>query len=79
MVNHKQENILVTNKDEMKNTYDRLMQRNVKISEILDELRSKKLTEESGFRDKALQEEFDANQGVISELMMRLFRNEDVS
>ncbi len=69
----------MANKDEMRNNLDRLTQRNVEISELLDKIRSKKLTEESSSRDKALQEEFDANQRIISELMMGLFRSEDLS
>jgi hypothetical protein len=69
----------MSSKDEMRSTLNRLTQRNVEISEFLDKIRSKKLTEESSARDKALQEEFDANQGIISELMMGLFRSEDIS
>jgi hypothetical protein len=69
----------MSSKDEMRSTLNRLTQRNVEISELLDKIRSKKLTEESSARDKALQEEFDANQGIISELMMGLFRSEDIS
>jgi hypothetical protein len=69
----------VANKDEMKKDLDRLMKRNSEISELLTKIRSKKLTDEAGSRDKALQEEFDANQGVISDLMMGLFRSEEMS
>jgi len=66
-------------KQEMREQLKQLTKRNVEISELLDKIRSKKLTEESSARDKALQDEFDSNQSIISELMMGLFRSEDIS
>jgi len=52
--------------------------RNIEISELLEKIRSQKTTPESKARDDALQAEFDQNQTLMSELMMQLFRNEEI-
>jgi hypothetical protein len=68
----------MASKEEMKSEIDRLMKRNVEISEIREKMQSHKTTDESKARDQALLDEFDGNQRAISELMMGLYRSEEV-
>ena len=66
------------NREEMRSDYERMTKRNIEISELLEKIRSQKSTPDSKARDAALQAEFDQNQALMSELMMQLFRNEEV-
>ena len=68
----------MASKEEMKNEIDRLMKRNIEISEIREKMQSYKTAEESKVKDQALLDEFDGNQRAISELMMGLYRSEEV-
>ncbi len=62
----------------MRSDYERMTKRNIEISELLEKIRSQKATPENKAKDDALQAEFDQNQTLMSELMMQLFRNEEV-
>ena len=68
----------MASKQEMRSDYDRMTNRNIEISELLEKIRSQKTTPEAKARDDALQAEFDQNQALMSELMMQLFRNEEI-
>ncbi len=65
-------------REEMRSDYERMTKRNIEISELLEKIRSQKVTPENKAKDDALQAEFDQNQTLMSELMMQLFRNEEV-
>jgi hypothetical protein len=54
--------------DELKRTIAQLMSRNSQIATLIERLRSKHATDDTQAKDAALQEEFDANQAIISRL-----------
>ena len=68
----------MASREEMRSDYERMTNRNIQISELLEKIRSQKATPESRAREEALQAEFDQNQALMSELMMQLFRNEEI-
>lgn len=68
----------MANREEMRKDYERMTNRNIEISELLEKIRSQKATPEAKAKEEALHAEFDQNQTLMSELMMQLFRNEEV-
>jgi hypothetical protein len=58
----------MTGRDDLKRTLSQLTGRNEGIGKLLERLRSGRQTDDARAKEAALQEEFDANQAIISKL-----------